>query len=210
MKLLKLKRSNIVMTNSIDKQRVFELNIHIEAGKLSRQEWLEYQRDPSKSNLKLRLVRYKMKQRQLKYGKLWRVAFNINQARYKRIARLKKRVEPMVKTNKAKLLTATFNDKVLATTTEATRKTYVARYLKEHYPSYVANKDYGKTTNREHYHAIVISDKVDFKTWPYGRLNAKAIYNHKNDIVRTSKYVAKLSNHALKTSTKQARLIYSR
>jgi hypothetical protein len=198
------------MANSIDKQRVLELNIHIEAGKLSRQEWLEYQRDPSKSNLRLRLVRYKMKQRQLKYGKLWRVAFNINQARYKRIARLKKRVEPMVKTNKAKLITATFSDKVLATTSEATRKTYIARYLKEHYPSYVANKDYGKTTNREHYHAIVISDKVDFKTWPYGRLNAKAIYNHKNDIVRTSKYVAKLSNHAIKTSTKQSKLIYSR
>ena len=198
------------MTIISDKQRVFELGLHLEASKLSRDLFRELKRDPSKNNLLLRLVNYKINQRIKEYGKLWEVAIALNNARFKRIQRLKKRVEPVVYTQQAKFLTITFTDDVLESTNKETRRVYVRRYLKSNFNNYVANIDYGTKKGREHYHAIIECERVDFKTWTYGRLNARPIRASDVDVVRTSKYVAKLSNHAYKTSTKQSKLIYSR
>lgn len=193
-----------------DKQKVFELGLHLEASRLSRDLFREFKRDPSKNNLLLRLVDYKIKQRIKKYGKLWGVAIRINDARFKRIQRLKKRVRPVVFTQRAMLLTITFTDDVLESTNKETRRVYIRRYLKTNFKNYVANIDYGTKKGREHYHAIIVSERVDFKSWTYGRLNARPIRVSNVDAVRTSKYIAKLSQHAYKTSTKQSKLIYSR
>lgn len=193
-----------------DKQKVFELGLHLEASRLSRDFFRELKRDPSKNNLLLRLVNYKINKRIKEYGKLWEVAISLNNARFKRIQRLKKRVEPVVFTQRAMFLTITFTDDVLESTNKETRRVYIRRYLKKNFKNYVANIDYGTKKGREHYHAIIESERVDFKGWTYGRLNARPIRASDVDVVRTSKYVAKLSNHAYKTSTKQSKLIYSR
>ena len=78
---------------------------------------------------------------------------------------------------------------------------------------YVANIDYGSKNKREHYHALINCDKVDFKSWrKYGNINAKRVRNKdiESDKTKLSKYIAKLSNHAIKETTKRSCLIYSR
>ena len=52
--------------------------------------------------------------------------------------------------------TFTFNNQVLKLTNEATRKIYIARFLKKHCSYYIANIDYGSKNEREHYHAIIL------------------------------------------------------
>ena len=101
---------------------------------------------------------------------------------------------------------------MLASTTKETRRRYVARYLKTQSETYVANIDFGGKNGREHYHAIV-AENCDLKQWKskYGMINVKRIRNTKDDLNRVKNYVAKLTNHALKNTTKQAdRLLFSR
>ena len=79
--------------------------------------------------------------------------------------------------------------------------------------TYVANIDFGSKNGREHYHAIVfpIGSSIDLKAWSYGRINAERIHPSDNDIARTTKYIAKLTSHAIKDTTGHAyRIIYSR
>ena len=110
-------------------------------------------------------------------------------------------------------LTLTFNDDTLRNTTEKQRRVAVSRYLKQYGCMYVANIDYGSKNKREHYHALINCDKVDFKSWrKYGNINAKRVRNKdiESDKNKLSKYIAKLSNHAIKETTKRSCLIYSR
>lgn len=143
-------------------------------------------------------------------GFAWTLAQRLNYSRYKRVQRIKKRVKAIVSKGEAVFLTLTFTDEVLATTSDKTRRVYVSRYLKAATPVYVANKDYGKEKGREHYHAIV-SGSVDLAPWRcYGSINAKRVRNRDLDLVRTSKYVAKLTHHAIKHTAALSRLIVSR
>lgn len=109
-------------------------------------------------------------------------------------------------------LTLTFTDDVLASTSEDTRRRYVARFLKSISQNYVGNIDYGKLNEREHYHAIVEGDQLDLSSWTYGF--TKCIKVGYSDIItdtaRLSKYINKLSNHATKKTTKGKKIIYSR
>jgi hypothetical protein len=78
---------------------------------------------------------------------------------------------------------------------------------------YVANIDYGAKNKREHYHALINCDKIDFSNWrKYGNINAERVKNKdiESDKIKLSKYIAKLSNHAIKETTKRSCLIYSR
>lgn len=108
-------------------------------------------------------------------------------------------------------LTLTFTDSTLNSTNSLTRRKYVTRFLKENCIEYVSNIDFGGKKGREHYHALVlVNGKLDYKKWKYGALNGKKVACSDTDIERTSRYVSKLSNHAIKETTKQSRLIYSR
>ena len=76
--------------------------------------------------------------------------------------------------------------------------------------NYVANVDYGAKNHREHYHAVVMCDNIDHKSWRYGAINFKRI-NYDADIDTINKlsmYVAKLTNHAIKETCKRCYLIY--
>ena len=162
------------------------------------------------------------------YGsELLSVANNLNIATRKRKNRVRSRCETFVLSGKAIFLTLTFSDDVLAKTSEKTRRRYVTRFLASQASRYVANIDYGNdgkkraykdakgkervSTAREHYHALVYAPRVDFKAWQYGGIDAERVNSTKGDSQAVSKYVAKLTNHAMKMNGGKApRLIYSR
>lgn len=140
-------------------------------------------------------------------------ALKINDAHYHRIKRLNKRVGAMLEDGQCLFLTLTFNDNCLNETTPHDRRVAVTRYLKQYQTKYIANIDYGKTNHREHYHALILIDKVNNETWKkYGNINFKKVryQNGKSPSKILAKYIAKLSNHAIKETTKRSTLIYSR
>lgn len=141
-------------------------------------------------------------------------------AKFARVARLKKRIVDFVYHYDCLFLTLTFKNEVLSSTSPKSRRDYVSRFLKQSGVPYVANIDFGAKNGREHYHAILCTDKIDYHLWKYGLINGIKIRNDiKTDeygvltsetVERLARYVAKLTNHAIKESTKRCSIIYSR
>ena len=139
-----------------------------------------------------------------------KVANNLNQNKYQRTIRLKNRIKKAVESGKAWFITITFSPKTLENTNEQTRRKYVSRWLKSLSEFYVANIDYGDLKGREHYHAIITSDTCPPKSWKYGFIDILKIKTTEKDTIRISKYISKLTNHAIKHTTKSKRIIYSK
>ena len=135
-------------------------------------------------------------------------AKKINHASYQRANRLKQRISKIIQKDSL-FLTFTFRDEVLQKTTSDTRKQYVRRFLNAFNVPYVANIDFGSKNGREHYHAILQMPRINLTEWKYGGLNGKIIRNT-NDDVKLAKYISKLTNHAIKETTKRQAIIYSR
>lgn len=131
----------------------------------------------------------------------------IDHNKYKRTTRLRNRVSSLIKSGQAYFITLTFRDDVLQSTNEDTRRQFVRRFLKQHSSEYVANIDYGKTTEREHYHAIT---NCNIEKWPYGYYLSKAIAPTLESEMLLPIYITKLTHHALKKTVKGSSLIYSR
>ena len=135
-------------------------------------------------------------------------ARKINKASYNRYKRLKNRIMTYLQSGKCIFATLTFRDEVLNNTSLETRRKYVQRYLKSISTFYVANIDFGSTTEREHYHAVILKDFID-EQWEYGFTWFEKIrYSLSNE--KISEYLTKLTNHSIKESTKRYALIYSR
>ena len=135
----------------------------------------------------------------------------INSASYKRMTRLKDRIRQYLLSGQCIWLTLTFSDDTLSKTSEETRRKYVSRFLKSQSNCYIANIDYGSQNEREHYHAVVVGDFVDMKPWKkYGFALTERIKNHDKTPVKLAKYVSKLTNHAIKETTRRCCYIYSR
>lgn len=167
------------------------------------------------------------------FPKEYAEAEKINLARYKRVARLRKRINAILHNNEFVLfLTLTFNDETLAKTSPETRRKYVQRFLTEMKCDYVGNIDFGAKNGREHYHAVV-GDICDESKWTkYGFINSLwvKIGNERlrkvpkryeemseeeiekrmqeDNEKRLAKYVAKLTNHAIKETTKRSVILY--
>ena len=141
----------------------------------------------------------------------WKEAYRVNDASYHRTKRLKTKIKAMITSGSCIFLTLTFTDKVLDSTSQETRKRYIKRALKTMSDTYIANIDYGKKNEREHYHAIVLASKVSQDQWKYGNLDYERVRVEQEDSpVKIAKYITKLTNHAIKETVKQNRLIYSR
>jgi len=138
----------------------------------------------------------------------WEKASLINHARYKRKLRIQAKIEKLILGGYASFITLTFTDTVLSQTTEKTRRVYVSRWCKENSDFYVANIDYGDTTAREHYHVVLRVGQ--YSSWKYGFISKKQIRSKTKDLTKISKYVSKLTNHAIKSSGKLKRIIYSK
>lgn len=152
----------------------------------------------------------------LSYGyEEYKEAIRINNANWQRFKRICQRVSlylhfPCV------FLTLTFKDEVLNGTTEKTRRKYVSRFLRELSNHYVANIDYGKDdryTHREHYHALVLGKirKKDLSYWSenIGFTHIRTV-KRRNSENAVAMYISKLTNHAIKDSTRRHVYIYSR
>lgn len=135
--------------------------------------------------------------------------------RWKRNKRIREHLESIISKHSL-FLTLTFTDEVLSSTSQATRRNYVSRFLGAYKVPYIANIDFGdsqdyiddkgnarKGTNREHYHAVIQLSKIDNKKWSYGNIDFKRVYNT-NDL-RMARYLTKLQYHAIKSPK---RLIY--
>ena len=136
-------------------------------------------------------------------------AIRIHNAKVHRVTRLKRRIESIC-SERAYFLTLTFTDDVLSRTDEKTRRKYVSRSLKSISSDYVANIDYGSKNEREHYHAVVRADYIDYHFWSYGIMYAEVISSNDDSFLLLSKYVSKLTNHAIKETCKRKAIIYSK
>lgn len=145
-------------------------------------------------------------------GKEWQEASRISRADFSRKNRLKKRIASMIQ-KPCCFLTFTFDDEHLNNTCADTRRQRVRRFLNRYNVPYVANIDFGGKNGREHYHAVVQVERVsssDVKSYyGYGQVSFKQIrYTKEPDAL--AKYISKLTNHAIKETTKRSTLIYSR
>lgn len=155
----------------------------------------------------------------------YKEAIKINNASYKRIKRLKNKILFWLLESPCIFLTLTFTDKVLSSTSAKSRRIYISRFLRQFNCNGVANIDFGndhfyvdrqgnerQATKREHYHAILQIDNIDYSLYKYGIINGERVRFNSNkpspDYIRLSKYVDKLSLHAVKKSTKRQALIY--
>lgn len=147
-------------------------------------------------------------------------AVKVNRAGYQRTKRLKDRILKLLENQNAIFVTLTFRNSVLENTNEQTRRDYVRKYLKSQCLKYVANIDFGKTNEREHYHAVVVpkSNELDGKKYreQCGQIDFERVWHKANELdyentaKRMAKYVNKLTNHAIKETTRQNRVMYSR
>lgn len=148
------------------------------------------------------------------YNPLLPEMFRINCADHERRKRLNKRVADILMCGDDPcFITFTFNDKTLAKCKPETLRQYVFRYLKKHCNLYVANIDFGAENGRIHYHAVC--DCNPGSEWDtvlhYGFISVEKIrIDETATVERLSRYVSKLTNHAIKETTKRCALIYSR
>lgn len=136
-------------------------------------------------------------------------AERVNHAFAIRVSRLKSRIKKMVMGGNCIFLTLTFRDDVLDNTSSQTRHDYIKRFLNSLGCKYVANIDYGSQNEREHYHAIVQCDEVDPKSYSLGAINFKRV-KATSDSGKLANYISKLTNHAIKSSTRGCNIMYSR
>ena len=194
------------MTDNI-KERV----LSIELPKLLRQiSWSLYSNNIEDS---VPLIAYEM-------GYSWEeisCAMNINSAYYKKLGRVKSKLIKMEEScfENSNLnmvfLTFTFDDYSLTHNNSDSLKQAVRRHLKQYCIKYVANVDYGARNGRKHFHAVaLIEGELNYKLWNYGALNGRKVNLNETASKRMSKYITKLSLHAIKESTQFNRLIYSR
>lgn len=96
-------------------------------------------------------------------------------------------------------LTITFHDDAFKASAK-TRHTNVQRYLNSLCLDYMANLDYGTKKKREHYHAVIATDKDIFEySIPHAHIHYKRITSRNSN--RLAKYLSKLSNHAQKLTS---------
>ena len=127
--------------------------------------------------------------------------------------RVRRKILSMMVLGSCSFLTLTFTNDVLNSTSEETRRRYVARFLKQISDDYVGNVDYGKINGREHYHAVVRGINIDMSAWDkYGFSHAQIVgkSDGSTQAAKMSKYIYKLSNHATKGTTNNKKIIYSR
>lgn len=140
----------------------------------------------------------------------------ILKARYNKISRIKKRFLYLLCNFKnIYFITFTLNDYYI-NLCDRSRKDLIKKCLYDFDDDihYIINIDYGKKTERLHYHGIIATDSdSDLKkfldlNYPSFSYTEKIRFSD-NDYKRVSKYLNKLSNHACKDTTKRSRVLYN-
>lgn len=141
---------------------------------------------------------------------------SILSSRYQKCSRIKKRfIYLMARYKYLYFVTFTFDDYYVKLC-DRSRKDLIKSSLYSFSSDikYICNIDYGKTTERLHYHCIVATNDSEnlskhlqsaYPCFTY----TERIRLSKDDLKRTSKYINKLSNHAIKDTTKHSRVLYN-
>lgn len=143
---------------------------------------------------------------------VWLIGRSINRSLLERRLRAKKRIAKELLIGHVQFLTLTFTDECLRKTSKETRRKYVRRFLKKYCSCYIANIDYGGKNGREHYHAVVVSEHVEFKEWhKYGAIKTEKVRDTQDDSERLARYITKLARHSYKSNEGMMdRMLYSR
>lgn len=135
-------------------------------------------------------------------------------ARYMKVSRVKRRLMYLLSRYKyIWFCTFTFDNELLKRC-DRTKKDTIKKCINRLDFKYILNVDYGKQTERQHYHCILATnynldlDKEFKKTYPCHCL-ALLCNTDSDDLKRLCKYINKLSNHCVKSSTKRERIIYN-
>ena len=136
-------------------------------------------------------------------------------ARIQKVGRIKKRLlYLLLRYNFIWFCTFTFSDKYI-NKSERTKRDLIKSVLNTHDFKYILNIDYGKQTQRQHFHCILATDidmDVDqyFKNFYDGGFSL-SIQCKKgiDDLTRLTKYIDKLVNHCIKATTRRQRLVYN-
>lgn len=138
----------------------------------------------------------------------------ILKARYQKCSRIKKRfVYLLTRFDYIWFVTFTF-DNYYINKSDRTKRDLMKSVLNTHDFKYMLNIDYGKKNEREHYHCIIgtnINFDVNQYIQSYYPCHCLAIQckKGKNDFKRLLKYINKLTNHCLKSTTKNRRMLYN-
>lgn len=136
-------------------------------------------------------------------------------ARIQKVGRIKKRLLYLLLRYKyIWFCTFTFSDKYI-NKSERTKRDLIKYVLNTHDFKYILNIDYGKQTQRQHFHCILATD-IDmdvnqyFQNFYYGGFSL-SIQCKKgiDDLTRLTKYIDKLVNHCIKATTRRQRLVYN-
>lgn len=138
----------------------------------------------------------------------------ILKARYQKCSRIKKRlIYLLTRYEYIWFCTFTFDNYYIDKCTR-TKRDLIKSVIDSHDFKYILNIDYGKKTEREHYHCIIATN-IDFDINQYIQANypcfSCSILCKKglNDYKRLSKYINKLTNHCIKATTKRQRILYN-
>lgn len=201
------------------KAQVYELGLDKVQRSWSRREYKAKQNNDIEEIVKLEKVACENFE---EFGQLWIEAWRCNKNAYKRSARLWSRIYAMLVSGPCLFLTFTFDDDTLRDSDPALRRRWVRDFCKKHSDYYIANIDYGDKNEREHYHAVIMADHVDYELWHYredkyshskvwrGGIKGKKIHTGIKDAKRLAHYVDKLTNHAVKETVKRNHVIYGK
>ena len=118
-------------------------------------------------------------------------------------------------------VTMTLDDKNIKLK-EETRLKKIAKWTKSHFAYAIVNKDYGKTTEREHYHAVGLTiqpledtgkkSHKGYQEYRFKKQNYECGFEPTMLIIDTkdnekiNSYLLKLNNHSNKSTTKRSRV----
>ena len=121
---------------------------------------------------------------------------------FNRLYRIKKCVSSLLE-EECCFVTFTISDEYINNSLPYLRRKLV-EVLNNFGCSYIGNVDYGSSNDRLHFHILIQCFNFDESLWRYGFVGVRKVYNKSKNI---SRYISKLSNHTIKTTTKNIRII---
>lgn len=138
----------------------------------------------------------------------------ILKARYAKVSRIKSRlIYLLTRCDYIWFCTFTFSNEYI-NKSDRTKRDLIKDVIKTHDFKYMLNIDYGKKTEREHYHCIIGTD-INFDVNQFFQSHypchclAIPCKKGREDFSRLSKYINKLTNHCIKATTKRQRILYN-
>ena len=135
-------------------------------------------------------------------------------ARIQKVGRIKKRLlYLLIRYKYIWFCTFTFDNNYI-NKSERTKRDLIKKYLNTHDFKYILNIDYGKQTQRQHFHCILATNQnIDINQYFQGNYPCHSLSiqckNGIDDFKRLTKYIDKLVNHCIKSSTRRQRLVYN-